>query len=187
MGGTQKFADLVPGMMQITPTRPNADETVQITVPVRNKGSEAASFFTVEIFDGLPDAGGTLINTQTISLAAGAEETISANWTIASCIHDLYLIVDRSNHINETNETNNQTTLRVMPDMVDISISATDLTFTPEHPVNGDTVLLSVNVQNLGIKDTGLFNLALYDGDPAAGGALLQTFSIANIAGDGTT
>ena len=46
---------------------------------------------------------------------------------------------------------------------------------------------MSVNVQNIGIKDTGAFNFALYDGDPTAGGALLQTFSIANIAGDAST
>ncbi len=187
VGGTQKFADLMVGMIQITPARPTTGEMVQITAPIRNKGSEAASFFTVEIFDGLPDAGGTLINAQTISLASGAEQIITANWAIASGIHDLYLIVDRSNQINETNETNNQTTLRVMPDMVDLLISATDLTFTPEHPVNGDIVLLSAELHNTGIKDTGAFNFALYDGDPAAGGTLLKTFSIANIAGDAST
>ncbi len=187
VGGVQQYADLVAGSITLTPDRPHANDLVTITASVRNEGIEDASSFTVEIFDGSPDSGGTLIYSKAISATKGTEEIITTNWTISSGIHDIYLIADRSNQINETNETNNQTSVKVMTDMVDITVSATDLTFIPAHPVNGDTVVLSITVHNTGIKDTGPFNLALYDGDPASGGALLQTFTISNITGDGKT
>jgi len=74
-----------------------------------------------------------------------------------------------------------------MTDMKDITLSATDLVFTPSHPVNGDSVVLSITAHNAGIKDTGPFNLALYDGDPAAGGVLVNTYPVSNIPGDAKT
>jgi subtilase family serine protease len=73
-----------------------------------------------------------------------------------------------------------------MPDMVDVNISATDLAFTPAHPVMGDTVALTITAHNAGIVQTGPFNLALYDGDPNAGGTLLQTYAVSSIQGDGS-
>ena len=44
----------------------------------------------------------------------------------------------------------------------------------------------SIATHNTGIKDTGPFNLALYDGDPDNDGALLQTFPISNISQEAT-
>ncbi len=146
VGGIQKYADLAAGRMQIMPSRPHANDVVAITAFVSNQGYEEAGSFTVELFDGSPDAGGTLIQSQTVSsLASGATFTITANWTISSGIHDVYLIADRTNQISETNEANNAASVKIMTDMVDISLSATDLTFTPAHPVNGDTVTSDVN------------------------------------------
>ncbi len=187
VGGVQQYADLVAGSIILNPSRPHAGESVQISASVRNEGIEDASSFTVEIFDGAPESGGTLIYSKIISATKGTEEIITTNWTITSGIHDIYVILDRNNGIVETNETNNTASLKVMTDMVDITVSATDLSSNPVHPVSGDTVVLSITVHNQGIRETGAFNLALYDGDPNAGGALLQTFTISNITGDGST
>ncbi len=184
VGGTQTAADLVVTAADITlnPSRPAAGQTVAISAKVRNQGADAAFGFFVELYDG----SGTLIKSETISLAAGGEQLVNANWSIPTGIHDLHVIVDRNNGIVESDENNNSASLRVMTDMVDISISATDLVFTPAHPVMGDTVVLTMTARNTGIAQTGPFNVALYDGDPAADGVLLQTFAIANIAGDGS-
>ncbi|MDH4164481.1 MAG: hypothetical protein OEW15_17605 [Nitrospirota bacterium] len=187
VGGVQTMADLAAGMIQLTPSRPAAGETVQVSASVRNQGMEAANEFTLEIYDGSPEAGGTLIYSQNLSLAAGAEGTIATNWTVSAGIHDLYVIADRMNRIVESDEANNRASVRVMTDMKDITLSATDLVFNPAHPVNGDTVVLSITARNTGIRDTGPFNLALYDGDPATGGVLLKTYTVNSIQGDGTT
>ncbi len=189
VGGTQTLADLSISSTDIlvTPSRPHAGDTVTISANVHNIGADVANNFAVEIFDGQPEAGGTLINSQTISLVAGGSQAISTNWPIPAGIHNIVVVLDRANQIAETNESNNRAVVSVMTDMVDISLSATDLVFTPVHPVSGDSVILSITAHNTGIKDTGAFNLALYDGDPAAGGTLLQTFPISNIPGDGST
>ena len=188
VGGTQTGADLAITSADITlnPSRPTAGQTIAISARVRNQGMEAANSFLVEIYDGAPESGGVLIASQTVGLAAGAEQIVSANWSIPAGIHDIYVILDRMNGIAESDESNNRASVRVMTDMVDISLSATDLTFTPAHPVSNDSVALTITAHNTGIKNTGPFNLALYNGDPAAGGVLLQTYPVSNILGDGS-
>ncbi len=189
VGGTLTQADLTisPTDIILNPSRPHAGDTVQIAANVHNTGADAANNFTVEIFDGAPESGGTLINSQTISLVAGGSQLVIASWAIPTGIHDVYVILDRANQIVESNENNNRASVRIMTDMVDIEISATDLVFSPAHPVSGDAVAFTITAHNTGIKDTGPFNLALYNGDPSAGGALLNTYAVGSIQGDGTT
>ena len=148
---------------------------------------KAAPTTIYEVKEQYVDAGGVLISTQTVSLAAGGEKSLTALWSISEGIHDVYVVVDRMNTIIESDESNNRTSVRVMTDMVDITLSATDLVFSPGHPVSGDAAALTITAHNTGIKGTGAFNLALYNNDPNGGGTLLQTFPIENLAGDGST
>ncbi len=189
VGATPMAADLAVSPMDImlSPARPQSGESVQVTARFRNEGTEAASHVTVELFDGAPESGGTLLASATRSLAPGEEQTLVGNWTATAGIHDLYVVLDRANQLVEINETNNQAMLRVMPDLVDLLVSATDLAFTPAHPVIGDLVTLTAIVRNLGIRETGPFNMALYDGDPAAGGVLLHAAPVSNLLGDANT
>lgn len=189
VGATPMAADLAVTPMDITlnPARPQSGESVQVTARFRNEGTEAASNITVELFDGAPESGGTLVASATRTLAPGEEQTLTATWTATAGIHDLYVVLDRTNQLVEIKETNNQASLRVMPDLVDLLVSATDLTFTPSHPVIGDLVAFTVTVRNVGIRQSGGFAVALYDGDPEAGGTLLQTSPISNVLGDATT
>jgi hypothetical protein len=189
VGGVQVLADLAVSPMDITvtPGRPQAGETVQIAATFRNQGIDPANNFTVELYDGAPEAGGALIAGQTLSLSPGAEQTMNASWTVSSGIHDLYVVLDRMNGIVEADENNNRASLRVMTDMVDVTLSATDLEFIPAHPVVDDSVIFNVTVRNSGIKNTGPFTLALYDGDPNSGGALVQTYAVDGLPGDGST
>ncbi len=192
VGAAPTLADLAITPMDITlsPPRPHAGDTVQISARLRNQGAESADNFTLEIYDGEPVAGGATILSQVFTLPAGAEQTVTTNWAIPTGIHEVNVILDRGNQVAEISETNNRAVTRVMTDMVDIALSATDLVLNPGHPVVGDTVALTITAHNQGIKDTGAFNLALYDGDPNTVGAPpatpLQTFQIANIPGDGS-
>ncbi|MEO6666865.1 MAG: CARDB domain-containing protein, partial [Nitrospiria bacterium] len=186
VGATPMAADVAvtPADVTLSPARPRAGDTVQITARYRNQGTEAAPNVLVEVFDGAPEAGGVLLGQTTTSLDPGAEGTITASWTITAGIHDLYVLLDRPNQLVEVAETNNRALVRVMPDLVDLSISATDLAFTPPRPVIGDAVTLALTVRNLGIRETGPFAVALYDGDPAAGGVLLRIFPVTTLLGD---
>ncbi|MFZ5875050.1 MAG: CARDB domain-containing protein [Nitrospirota bacterium] len=189
VGATPMAADLAITTMDLTvnPPRPQSGESVQVTARFRNEGTEAANTVSVELFDGAPESGGTLLMSDTRSLTPGEEQTITATWTATAGIHDLYVVLDRTNQLVEITETNNQAMLRVMPDLVDLLVSATDLLFTPSRPVIGDSVTFTATVRNLGIRETGAFNVALYDSDPAAGGSLLQTYSVPTLLGDAAT
>jgi subtilase family serine protease len=186
VGATPMAADLAvtPMDVTLTPARPQSGATVQIMARFRNEGTEPAPTVLVELFDGAPESGGTLLASDTRTLAPGEEQTLTATWIATAGIHDLYVVLDRTNQLVEIKETNNQAVLRVMPDMVDLSVSATDLAFTPPRPVIGDAVALTLTVRNLGIRETGPFAVALYDGDPAAGGVLLQTYPVSTLLGD---
>ena len=189
VGGAIPSIDLAVSQagLSVAPRRPFVGDTVQITASVSNSGVDAVFGFTIDFFDGAPETGGTLIASQPLSLAAGADQTVTANWVIPAGIHTVYAIVDRANTVAESNELNNQASITVMADMIDIAISATDLTFDPSHPVSGDSVTLNIIAHNTGIINTGAFSLTLYNGDPASGGVLLQTYPISTIPGDGSS
>jgi subtilase family serine protease len=185
-GGTG-FIDLTIPMngLRITPQRPHAGEAVTVTLLAENLGTEVASA-DVELFDGNPAAGGIQLYKSAVTLNAGESRTISVPWQIPSGIRTLYASIDRANTMIERDKTNNSQTLTVMADMVDIEISASDISITPEHPMDGDPATVTAIIQNRGIANTGAFNVNLYNGDPASGGTLLQTFAITNLAGDAT-
>ena len=179
------YADLgLPvGGLSITPSRPATGETVSVTVLAGNLGTETTAA-EVEIFDGDPAAGGVLVHTSSVSLSPGETRTVNASWAVPAGVHSLRAYIDRTNKVAERDETNNSQTFAIMADMVDIEISASDLTFEPEYPVNQDAAKLRLTVQNRGVKATGPFNINLYNGDPNNGGVLLQTFAVTDVAGD---
>jgi subtilase family serine protease len=103
VGGIVTLSDLVMTQADITltPSRPKAGDTIAISAKVRNIGVDVANNFTMEIFDNAPENGGTLIYSQTLSLIAGAEQTVSTNWPIPTGIHDVYVVLDRTNIVIE--------------------------------------------------------------------------------------
>lgn len=184
--GGSGFIDLTIPMssLRITPQRPHTGDTVAVSILAVNLGTEVASA-DVELFDGNP-VGGTQLNKTTVTLNAGESRTLTVPWQIPSGMHTLNAYIDRANAVIERDETNNSQTLTVMADMVDIEVSASDISITPEHPMDGDPATVTAIIQNRGIANTGAFNVNLYNGDPDSGGTLLQTFDITNLAGDST-
>lgn len=185
-GGTG-FIDLTIPMNGLTlaPARPHSGDSVTVTLLAENLGTEAATA-DLELFDGNPATGGTLLHKSTITLNAGETRTVAVPWQIPTGIHTLYATIDRSNIIIERDKTNNSQTYSVMTDMVDIEISASDISIIPEHPMAGDPATVKMIIQNRGIATTGAFNVNLYNGDPATGGTLLQTFAVTDLSGDTT-
>jgi subtilase family serine protease len=186
VGGVLDSADLVigSGAIHVDPARPTTGQTVAVTVKVSNYGTVSAQQAKIELFDGNPSSGGTLIQSALMDLEPGQRKTLSASWAVPAGKHVLYAVADRAGVIPETDETNNSTSTALMTNMVDIVLSSSDLNVTPSYPVAGDSVALTVTARNTGISPTGAFTLKLYDGIPGSGGNLIQTFAMASIAGD---
>ncbi len=110
----------------------------------------------VRLYQGDPDAGGTLISVSTISLplTANGTATVSTDWSVAAAgAYDIYVQVDGPGLINESDETNNkvfrsvtvaQTQARVAsasaPDGALGVDPAAPLTFTFNKAMDGSTL-----------------------------------------------
>lgn len=82
-----------------------------VNAEVHNVGDLDANDVLVEVYNGDPASGGTIIGTDTISLiSAGGSETATVSWLplAPSGIHHIYVIVDPENTIDEYDEDNNQ-------------------------------------------------------------------------------
>ncbi|MFY1619857.1 CARDB domain-containing protein [Micromonospora sp. WMMD736] len=87
------------------PANPAVGASVTFTVAVRNRGTTATGATTVTRLV----AGGTTLNTNTASIAAGATVTVavSGSWTATSGGATLTATADATNVVAETNESNN--------------------------------------------------------------------------------
>jgi len=90
-----------------TPNKLNAE--------IYNNGDVATSNVLVEFYDGDPASGGTLIETDTVSLLGpGAHKTATIAWNPPSGIYDVHVIIDPDNTIDESNESNNQANTTIL-------------------------------------------------------------------------
>lgn len=67
-----------------------------------------------------------------------------------------------------------------------LSISSSDITYTPSVPTIGDTVTITATVKNNGITDANNVTISFYNGDPDAGGTLIDEATILNIPRGGS-
>ncbi|MFH1319444.1 MAG: CARDB domain-containing protein [Bacteroidota bacterium] len=64
---------------------------------------------TVQIYDGDPDSGGSLIAVKSaFPIAGGSTSLISTTWTYTAGSHNIYIKIDPAGSITETNESNNK-------------------------------------------------------------------------------
>jgi len=134
--------------LNITPENPGDGDNVDITAVVENNGYENASF-TVDLWANLtrkkpgadecmPDAnlttnmGGdriryiTFLQRANVTLAPGENTTVNATWCDISIdgdpTHHIIAIVDATDEIDETNESNNEIVRKITPDPPDLTI-----------------------------------------------------------------
>jgi hypothetical protein len=97
---------------QVRPSNPEpvTGEAVTVTLSVHNAGQTAAGTQAVALYDGNPDAGGTLIAAQNLaSLAGGTTVNMIFPWTPTTAgLHRLFARLDRDGQVNESDEGNNQ-------------------------------------------------------------------------------
>jgi uncharacterized protein YkwD len=99
--------------IEFSPSSPIIGDQVTITTTVHNLGDTDAYPVEVNFFDGDPDSGGVQLGeTQEIShiLIQGETVQVSVQWDTQGETpdHDIYVVVDNSDLISETNEANNK-------------------------------------------------------------------------------
>ena len=157
------------------PAREGAPLEVQILL--RNTGGVEATGIAVDLFDGNPAQGGTLVGSSTVAaLAAGAATPVLFTWTEVPDAGDriVHVVVDSSGSIAELEEDDNAAFrfLEVLS-LPDAAVTPASLALSPGFPVPGQPVLLAVEVANLGEQPLVGLHARAYLGAPENGGVLL--------------
>lgn len=179
------LVDLTVGAKDIalSPMQPASGGTAQVQVTVHNVGGVAASNVDVEVWDGDPKAGGRIIGTGTAAgplAVRGGSATVSVPWTAyPDGEHHIYAIVNPKHAIAESGYDNNEAhrSLLVAPgtNLSDLAVTGAGMSVSPAAPVAGATATISTVVKNVGVRSSGPFTVAWYDGVPKAGLAPLAT------------
>jgi subtilase family serine protease len=159
-------------------------ETIDINAIVHNDGPGVAENVIVQFFDGDPDDGGVFIDETPISsISAYGNTTASVQWTIpSSSARVIFVRIDPSNTIDELNETDNIAFKNVAPATIpDVSITSADISVFPPSPYVGLLTSITAKVRNHGETDASNVLVEIYNGDPAAGGTLLNGSGIVAI------
>ena len=177
--------------IKFNPAAPRAGEPVIISAAVINTGQTAASNISVDFYDGNQATGGTLIGGVVISaLDALSSAVVSISSPFTNGEHNIYVVIDKANSINEGSKTNNIASkiLAVGGEGIDLAVTGSDISFSPSSPVEGQPVTITATIRNLGDGTANDAEAAFYLNDPESGGAIIGSIiTLPSISGRGST
>jgi subtilase family serine protease len=186
--------DLIVQEIQFTPISPEEGDMVQIKAIVKNIGSTQSGSTKLKFYRGDPSSGGEQIgldqNIGNINpSAAYTTGSITFNTTDKPGDNQIYAVIDPFNSVDEINETNNtlSRTLTVKESTrPDLTLTSSDISFSPSKPATGDIITISARIWNLRNTPASNVTVSFFDGNPATGGILLGSISLPHIADMGT-
>jgi len=176
---------LTAGDITFGATAPTEESPVPITVTLYNNGALAATGHTVAFYAATPEWGEWYIGSAFVpGIAAGGTAQASITWDTSGFTGDtaVRVVLDPYDRLAETNEDNNQAS-KSLTILTRADLKTSFAEFSNPEPVVGETVTVTLQVQNLGQTAAGPFGLALYAGNPDDGGVLLQAANLTVSAG----
>ena len=167
----------------LTPAEPVAGDSVTLDVTVRNLGERTASSELV-IYENDPSDGGSELQRLPFDLDGGASTPLQAVLTVGAAAHSYTLAVDVDGQILELDESNNRLQ-RFFRELPDLSIGYDNIELLPAKPFDGDLVAVTLTVRNAGTLDASDVSVELYDGDPSAGGVLVDSATLSQVKASG--
>lgn len=172
----------------LSPASPEEGDMVTISATVRNVTATTISTsttFLVRIYDGDPNAGGTLLSeTPRAGLNGNTSFVATAPWNTLDLdgAHTLFVQVDPTDTVSELVTSNNQAQKSVTvakASRPDLQVLSGDMTLTPATGVApGAMVKVAGIVHNLRDFAASSVGVRLYAGDPATGGVPIGTSTI---------
>jgi len=162
------------------PNYPSEGNMVTIIAGIKNNGEKEIQNVPVKFFLNNPATGGTQLGPEiTIPLIlAKATENVSVIWDTAghAADNDIYVLVDPSHIIYESDEYNNMAfrSIRIaVTDGPDLTLSSNDIRFIPSSPNTGETVTLTASIRNVGSQDAANVPVEFSLGNPNIHGTLI--------------
>lgn len=142
----------------ITPEHPMDGDPATVSAIIQNRGIVPTGAFNVNLYNGDPAGGGTLLRTFDITnLAGDATETISYSFTAARGAYRFYVVCDPENRIVDADRSNNLAIRSLLvkssaeakgPDLVPLEFDLSGVTTDPQTlRISG---LAKVRFQNKG-------------------------------------
>jgi subtilase family serine protease len=148
--------DITIESIALSNINPYDGEQVEIISRIRNQGIAGVFEISVRIYDN-----SSIIDEKTLSLGPNAYADIITKMTITTGIHNIKVIGDEFDFINEFNETNNELSVHIIVSQLDFSIEG--IVFSDSNPVEGDIVDIIVNIYNNGSVNAEGLSVKLYD------------------------
>jgi len=160
--------------VRFTPMAPSDGQVVTITVTVLNQGQLNANRVEVRVLDvtgNMTVPVGTLQVINGITAGGAGIVQVAYDTTGKEGDHTIRVVVDPSNLVPETSETDNQVDvpLTVAPPstnpgvLPNLTITNTDVTISPTMPSAGDVVTLTIHVHNDGAADASSVMVRVMD------------------------
>ncbi len=179
---------------------PTEGETVPVTATLHNNGGLDTGGLTAAFYATAPGWGEWYIGSAfvpNVPTSGTAQASISWNTLGFTGTVPVRVVVDPYNRVAETNEDNNivtmTLTIRTRPDL-----QVTQVALSDDEPMAGETVTVTLTLRNHGQTTAGSlppqaggagggFTVALYQGNPDAGGTIVGAQGLAPLPGGNTT
>lgn len=176
---TVAVADLV----LLDPAYPGAD--VRFRATLRNRGTLSSPSFLVR-YEVTAGEEIELVQADTWQLGPGAASVFTIPWRVSRTgALGFRVVLDANGLIPELDETNNSASLAFVagaPDTPNLAISYVDLDFTPEPALEGSALDVQVLLRNTGGVAATDIEVGFFDGNPAQGGTLIGSSTVAALA-----
>ena len=162
----------------ITPSPANQGGNANVSVQIKNGGFAPATNVKVNCYIGAPDHNGVLLGSRVLPVV-NPGESVTASFDLVGISESgdkiIFIRVDPDNAVQEIAEDDNEafTTLAVLT-LPDLAVTSSSIVLTPAMPKDGDTVAISVTVQNYGDQDAADVVIRVNEGATAIGSAVIH-------------
>jgi len=170
-------------------SNPTEGDTVPVTATLYNTATLDSGPLTAAFFAAAPGWGEWYIGSTFVSnVPAGGTAQATIPWHTLGFTGavPVRVVVDPYNRVAEISETNNAATatltIRTRPDL-----QVTGIALSNDEPVAGETVTVTLTLRNNGQTTAGAQTVALYQGNPDAGGTAVGAQRAAPLPGGNTT
>jgi subtilase family serine protease len=148
--------DLIVQEITLSPAEPAIDDTVTVTVTVKNQGAASSGQNYLVCY-----ADNNILGTLQVNpLLAGTMTTLAFTWRADAGTHVIKATVDSTDLIPESSETNNSKTYTLTSKAADLTIQS--ITWSPSNPSRSDTVVFSIVIKNQGNAASRKTNVDFY-------------------------
>jgi subtilase family serine protease len=153
---TTLVPDLIVQSISWSPSGVSNGDNVIFNITVKNQGDSPSRVSKVNLYiDGVSRG-----YRDVLPIDPGSINSASYSWIARAGQHNIKAVIDDTNQVTESNETNNEYTTTfstLSPDLIVASIS-----WDPENPSKNDIITFSANITNQGAGRSDACQLAYY-------------------------